>query len=105
MKTIPGFFRDPDAIDTGSSHNPLVQAERITIIDSVRGIALLGILLMNIPFFSMAFQVGYNLTIRNEFSGPNYYTWWIVNGFLKGLCGGYSRCYLGAGTIFVIEQT
>jgi uncharacterized protein len=30
---------------------PVSQHERIVIIDSLRGIALLGILMMNMPFF------------------------------------------------------
>src|SRR6187549_4249422 len=104
MKIFPKFFRDPDAIDTGSSHTPLVQAERIAIIYSVRGIALLGILLMNIPFFSMAFQIGENLMVRNEFSGPNYYTWWIVNGFFEGTMRGLFSMLFGAGSILLISR-
>ena len=34
---------------------PIGQQERITIIDSLRGIAILGILLMNIPGFGLAY--------------------------------------------------
>jgi len=104
MKFFIKFFRDPDAIETGSSHTPLIQAERITIIDSVRGIALLGILLMNIPFFSMAFQIGENLMIRNEFSGRNYYTWWIVNGFFEGTMRGLFSMLFGAGSILLLSR-
>jgi uncharacterized membrane protein YeiB len=32
---------------------PVAEADRIEIVDIVRGVALLGILLMNIPFFAM----------------------------------------------------
>ncbi|GAB3953438.1 DUF418 domain-containing protein [Spirosoma harenae] len=35
-------------------HRPVAQTERIQTIDILRGVALLGILLMNIPYFSMA---------------------------------------------------
>ncbi|GAB4015056.1 DUF418 domain-containing protein [Spirosoma migulaei] len=37
-----------------ADHRPISQAERIQTIDILRGVALLGILLMNIPYFSMA---------------------------------------------------
>lgn len=35
-------------------HRPVSQADRIQTIDILRGVALLGILMMNIPYFSMA---------------------------------------------------
>ena len=81
------FFPDSTALSAGAVA-PLQENQRITIIDSLRGIALLGILLMNIPFFGMPFQVAENLNIRNEYSGPNYYTWWIVNTGFEGTMRG-----------------
>src|SRR5438128_1816391 len=40
-------------ISKTTSFSPVAQLNRIPTIDILRGIALLGILLMNIPFFSM----------------------------------------------------
>ena len=57
---------------------PVRQNERIRIIDTIRGIALLGILMMNIPYFSNPEQQASNLNVMNEYAGPNYYTWWII---------------------------
>jgi uncharacterized protein len=98
------FQRDP--LHTGaanlSSSTPLAQSERIEIIDSLRGIALLGILLMNIPAFGMPWGVYYNLNIRNEFSGPNYYTWWIVNGGFEGTMRAIFTMLFGAGSLLLL---
>jgi len=59
-------------------------AQRIQVIDSLRGMAVLGILLMNIPFFALPEHTAMNLEIRQEYSGWNYYTWWIVEMFFHG---------------------
>ncbi|MCY7349071.1 MAG: DUF418 domain-containing protein [Cytophagaceae bacterium] len=83
---------------------PLGQTERIFIIDAIRGVALLGILMMNIPFFGMPHQVGENLLIRNEFSGPNLWTWWAVNGFFEGTMRGLFSLLFGAGTLLLLDR-
>lgn len=83
---------------------PLQQSERIQIIDSLRGIALCGILLMNIPYFGMPWMWDFDLRLRNEFSGPNYYTWWIVRLFFEGTMRGFFSLLFGAGCILLLER-
>jgi uncharacterized protein len=83
---------------------PVAQSERIAIIDSLRGIALLGILLMNIPVFALPRQAILNLNVRNEYSGANYYTWWIVNGGFEGTMRALFSLLFGAGCILLIER-
>jgi uncharacterized protein len=51
---------------------PVAQTERIVILDSLRGIAILGILLMNIPGFGIPYSAVFDLRILNELSGPNF---------------------------------
>jgi len=97
------FSPDSTALSAGSIA-PLPQTARITIIDSLRGIALLGILLMNIPFFGMSHHLAENLNIRNEVSGPNYYTWWIVNTFFEGTMRGLFSILFGAGTVLLLHR-
>lgn len=99
------IFRSPGstALSAGSVA-PLQQTERITIIDSLRGIALLGILLMNIPFFAMPFQAAENLNIRNEYSGLNYYSWLVVNVGFEGTMRGLFSLLFGAGTILLLHR-
>jgi len=50
---------------------PVAQSDRIIILDSLRGIAILGILLMNIPGFSMAIN-GHDPSVLNEFGSINF---------------------------------
>ncbi|HEY1022017.1 MAG TPA: hypothetical protein VGE06_06875 [Flavisolibacter sp.] len=53
---------------------PVQPAQRIQVIDTLRGMALLGILLMNIPYFSTPEVAAENLDVWGEYSGPNFYT-------------------------------
>ena len=83
---------------------PVEQIERITILDSLRGIAILGILVMNIPGFGLPYVSVFDLTILNELSGPNYKSWVIVDGILEGSMRGLFSMLFGAGTILFISR-
>jgi uncharacterized protein len=81
---------------------PVQKKDRLFVIDAIRGIALLGILLMNMPFFAAAHQQSFNLAVLNEFSGPNYWSWWIVNGLFEGTMRGLFSILFGAGCLLLI---
>ena len=83
---------------------PVRQKNRIQVIDTIRGIALLGILLMNIPYFANPEVYAFNLNGRNEYSGPDYYTWWIVEGLFSGSMRGLFSLLFGAGVILLLER-
>ena len=78
--------------------------ERIHVLDSARGFALLGILLMNIPFFSLPIEAAMGLNLRNEYSGINYYTWWIVNLFFEGSMRGLFSMMFGASMMLLTTR-
>ncbi len=80
------------------------QQERISIIDSLRGMALLGILMMNIPYFSTPYNAGFDLSVRNEFSGPDYWSWWAVYGLFEGTMRGTFSMLFGAGCLLLLER-
>jgi uncharacterized protein len=83
---------------------PLEQQGRIAVIDVLRGIALLGILLMNILGFSNPHQQINNLEVLNEYSGPNYYTWWIEGMFFEGTMRAVFSMLFGAGCVLFITR-
>ena len=55
--------------------SPVGQADRITALDVLRGFALLGILVMNIQFFSMPGAAYMNPTAYGDLAGANRAVW------------------------------
>ena len=82
--------------------NEHIKAERIAIIDTVRGVALLGILLININFFALPFWMGSNLNVRNEYSGANYFIVWIMNLGFEGTMRALFSMLFGASSILLL---
>lgn len=81
---------------------PTPDTQRIQLLDVLRGFALLGILLMNIPYFSMPYQQVYDLRLEDEFSGPNYFTFWVINGFFEGTMRSLFSILFGAGCLLLM---
>ncbi|HEX6847520.1 MAG TPA: hypothetical protein VF144_11115, partial [Chitinophagaceae bacterium] len=83
---------------------PTGQQERIIILDSLRGIAILGILLMNIPGFGLPAPVSYgDLSVLNE-TGLNFKTWYFIDWFLEGSQRAIFSMLFGAGIILFITR-
>lgn len=81
---------------------PVAQKERITILDSLRGFAILGILLMNIPSFGLPGPVAYDPSVLNEWGTINFKVWywvaWMPNGTQRAL---FSMLF-GAGILLFV---
>src|SRR5262245_32395550 len=83
---------------------PMVQSERIIILDSLRGIAVLGILLMNIPQFGLPGSLAGDVFVNKE-TGLNYYVWYIFGfGGFEGTMRALFSMLFGAGTIIFISR-
>lgn len=87
-----------------SAAAPASQAERIVIIDSLRGIALLGILLMNIPYFGLPDPSADNLMVRHEMHSINQQVWYGINWILEGSQRAIFSMLFGAGVILFISR-
>ena len=83
---------------------PVAEQSRISIIDTLRGIALLGILMMNIPYFGNPYQYHFNINVLQEFSGPNYWCWYLVNLFFEGTMRGIFSMLFGAGALLLLDR-
>lgn len=83
---------------------PLRQNERIQLIDAVRGIALLGILLMNITAQSQAHFFYDRMDPRQSITGLNFLAWGGETLFFEGTMRGLFSILFGAGTILLLTR-
>ena len=83
---------------------PISSAERISSIDIIRGVALLGILLMNITGFGL--YKAYNNPINSGGStGLNLSVWWINSMFFEGTMRGMFSMLFGAGLVLFTSRS
>jgi uncharacterized protein len=83
---------------------PVTQSERIFTLDMIRGIAILGILLMNIPIFSTPDTVANDPSLLNEIGTINYYIWYAVSWIFEGTQRALFSLLFGAGIILFISR-
>ncbi|OUW82377.1 MAG: hypothetical protein CBD74_07140, partial [Saprospirales bacterium TMED214] len=60
---------------------PTTRSERLVILDVLRGVATLGILIMNIQFFSMISSAYLNPTAFGDLKNANYWVWYLSHLF------------------------
>ena len=77
---------------------------RIATLDIVRGIAVMGILAMNIVAFSMPFQAYMNPTAYGLESQADLGSWIFSSIFIDGKMRGLFSFLFGASTLLVIQQ-
>jgi len=81
---------------------PVSQQERIVILDSLRGFAILGILLMNIPSFGLPPPVTHDPSVLNEWGTIDFKTWFIVDWIPEGTQRAIFSMLFGAGILLFI---
>jgi uncharacterized protein len=93
------IISSPEAIATAKeTPRPVSKAERIQTIDVVRGFALLGILLMNIPGFGIDRSVHYDVT-HGPHNTADYYAMAAIYTFFDGTMRGLFSMLFGAGMV------
>jgi uncharacterized protein len=85
-----------------SLHNS--SSDRILILDTIRGIALCGILIMNITSFALPESAFFNLNVNDETSFASISTWFITGFFLEGSFRGLFSMLFGASMILLVSR-
>jgi len=87
-----------------TKHAPVAETERIASIDVLRGVALLGILIINIPLFSMVEAVLFNPTAFGDFTGANRVVWILSYLFGDQKFMTLFSMLFGAGIVLMAER-
>ncbi len=86
-------------MESSSLAAPVAQSERITILDSLRGFAILGILLMNIGSFGIPGD-----TFALGETGINHKTWYLINWVPDGTQRALFSMLFGAGILLFVRN-
>lgn len=81
---------------------PVSQQDRIVILDSLRGFAILGILLMNMPAFALPPPVQHDPFLLNEWGTVDFKVWAVVQWFPEGTQRAIFSMLFGAGILLFI---
>lgn len=83
---------------------PTSSTERIAAMDTIRGISLLGILLMNILGFGL-YKAYFDPTNNGGTTGWNLTTWWINMLLIEGTMRGLFSILFGAGILLFTARS
>ena len=91
------------SVQHGAVFEPVTKGERISSVDVLRGVALLGILLMNIVAFGLPYAYD-NPTNSGGAEGPNLVVWITNNMFFEGTMRAIFSMLFGAGVILLTSR-
>jgi uncharacterized protein len=83
---------------------PVTEKERIVSIDVLRGFALLGILPMNIQYFSMIGAAYWNPTAYGNLTGANYWVWLLSHVLADEKFMAIFSMLFGAGILLLTSR-
>lgn len=95
---------DQERIEPSSPLSPLGETGRIDSIDVLRGVALLGIFVMNIPTFVFTQFAYYTPSIQGGFEGADYWTWLLSHLFFEQKMMSIFSMLFGAGIVLFAER-
>ena len=83
---------------------PIAPTERITAVDTLRGFGVLGILIMNIQYFSMIHSAYFNPTAYGDLTGINRWVWILSHIFADQKFMTIFSILFGAGVIMIVSR-
>ncbi len=97
---MDGLSASPETIAPA----PIASAERITALDTVRGFAVLGILLINITTFAMHPSAWDDPTVAGGATGINLWTWLVFHVLAEGKMRALFSMVFGASAILLTTR-
>lgn len=88
----------------GNRFSPVPQTDRIVSIDLLRGVAVLGILIMNIQHFSMPTAAYINPAAYGDLTGLNIWVWIISHMLASGKFMSIFSILFGAGILLFTQR-
>ncbi|MFO0938001.1 MAG: DUF418 domain-containing protein [Gemmataceae bacterium] len=92
----------PAEIPAEAPISPVPEASRNRLIDALRGVALLGILLMNIPGFAMPDYS--SESFRNDPTNVNFWVRAVINTVFEGKMRALFGMIFGAGVVLFVTR-
>lgn len=83
---------------------PTTRGKRIDSIDTLRGIAVMGIFLMNIPTFALTEAAFFNPSVAGGFEGLDYVTWLVSHVLFELKMMAMFSMLFGAGVALMAER-
>ncbi len=83
---------------------PVAEPERLEVVDTLRGFALLGILVMNVYAFAMPFAAYSNPLLYGGSTGVSYWTWIVTHMFFDQKLMTLFSMLFGAGLVLMAER-
>lgn len=90
--------------ESAASAAPVAKAARIDSLDILRGVAVFGILMMNITAFGLLWQAYNNPTVDGGADGLNLAVYKIINVGFEGTMRGIFSLLFGAGIVLLTER-
>ena len=93
-----------NGMTTANSAAPIGDRGRIQSLDILRGLAVFGILTMNITAFGLVFPAYYNPTTDGGATGINILTYQVVTVLFEGTMRGIFSLLFGAGIVLLTSR-
>ncbi|MDQ3289739.1 MAG: DUF418 domain-containing protein [Bacteroidota bacterium] len=104
METNLGLPLQEEVSHTPDALRPTALHERISSMDIIRGVAVLGILIMNVLAFGLPEAMGGNPTLFGTNKALNEGVWFVESAFLNGSMRGLFSLLFGAGVILLTSN-
>lgn len=105
MAPLPSLEPGLNAPEERPHALPVAPRERLSAVDTLRGVALLGILIMNIPFFALSSFGFFNPNISGGFEGIDRAAWLVSHLFFDQKMMAIFSMLFGAGMVLLTERT